>query len=118
MGSQGRFRVWSDFKKKVFPGSLWTMIAIFSADLGAVVWLWLKHARTPAYRVGLMGFAALNVMAIAAFLIASMGDGPIDVVRQLYSFNAMTDLLLITGASFVTQVLVSWGKRGVLSAER
>ncbi len=105
-GAQGRFRVWSDLKKKVLPGSLWTMMAISIAHFGAVVWLWRKRARTPGYRLGLVGFAALNVMAIEAFFIASMGDGPIDVIRQLYSFNAMTDLMLITDATFVTQSLL------------
>lgn len=106
-GTHGRLRFWSDFKKRVVPGSVWTLIAIFIVHLGAAVRLWVKHARTSSFRLGLMGFAALNLMATGAFLIASMGDGPVDVIRQLYAFNAMTDLMLITDAAFVTQAIAS-----------
>ena len=99
------FKVWSDFKRRALPGSIWTVLLFFLGSLATAVFLYLRKATAPHHRVGLLAFAALNLMALGAFLICAVGDGTLDIVRQLYTFNAMTDLCLIAEAVALVEVV-------------
>ncbi|MEP7272421.1 MAG: hypothetical protein ABI882_13040 [Acidobacteriota bacterium] len=95
------FRLWSGLKMRAFPGSIWTLIAIFAASFTAVSLLWRKA--TPRYRLGLAGFATLNLMAIGAFVVCALSDGRLDIVRQLFAFNTMVDLMIVASVTGITQ---------------
>lgn len=89
------FRLWSGIKRRILPGSVWMMAALFGGQLLAAAILFRRGPREPRFRLGLAAYAALSLMAIGAFLIVTFGDFAPDQVRQSYSFKAMTDLGLI-----------------------
>jgi len=99
------FKIWSDFKERVIPGSPWTLIILFLGNIAAVILLLVRGPRSSSWHLGLSAFGILNLMAIGAFLIATLGDGTTDIVRQLYAFNAMTDLCLIGDAVFLIEAV-------------
>jgi len=105
------FKVWSDFKRRAFPGSIWMVLLFFFGSLAIAAFLYLRKAIVPYERLGLLAFGALNVMALGAFLICAVGDGTLDTVRQLYAFNAMTDLCLVAETvGLVELVRRRWGR--------
>lgn len=97
------FRMWSDLKKKILPGSPWTLLVFFSGNLVAAV-LCLRGAVAPGRRLGLKAFALLNLMALMAFAVCALGDS-LDTIRHLFIFNALTDLCVIGDVTFVIEVL-------------
>jgi hypothetical protein len=110
------FTFWSTLKRTVLPGSIWTLIVLFSAQFIAIYAAWKRRSQTQEYRLGLAGFAILNLMAIGAFLICALFDGRIDIIRQLFAFNAMTDLMLLTDAAVLVYVVRAfWQSRNGLA---
>jgi len=99
------FKMWSDFKERVFPGSPWTLMILFLGNIAAVILLLVRGPRSSSWHLGLLAFGILNLMSIGAFLIATLGDGTLDIVRQLYTFNTMTDLCLIGDAVFLIEAI-------------
>jgi hypothetical protein len=93
-GTQSQaFKTWSDLKKKLLPGTPWMLGGLFMGNIvGAAVLGWWSRL-SGLQRLGLAAFAVLNVMAVGAFLICAVADS-MDSIRQLYAFNAMTDLCL------------------------
>jgi hypothetical protein len=53
-------------------------------------------------------------MAIGAFLIATLGDGTLDIVRQLYTFNTVTDLCLIGDVVFLIEAITRKIQKSIL----
>ena len=90
------FSYWSTFKRKALPGSIWMLIAIFAVHFTGVALFWMKGPSDYRFRVGVIAFAMLNLMAIGAFVMCAVLDGILDVIRQLFAFNVMIDLMLLT----------------------
>jgi hypothetical protein len=88
------------------------VLLFFLGNLAAAAFLYLRKATAPHHLLGLLAFAALNLMALGAFLICAVGDGTLDTVRQLYAFNAMTDLCLIAEAVGLVEVVRRRWSRG------
>lgn len=110
------FTMWSNLKKAILPGSIWTLIALFGTHLVVICSLWKRASHSQRHQLGLTGFVALNLMAIGAFLICALFDGRLDVVRQLYSFNAMTDLMILTDIAVLAYgAKVFWKSRNRLA---
>jgi hypothetical protein len=99
------FKIWSDFKEKVFPGSPWTLMVLFFGNIAAVALLLIRGPKSKSWHLGLSAFGILNLMAIGAFLIPTLGDGTLDIVRQFYTFNTMTDLCLIGDVVFLIEAV-------------
>jgi hypothetical protein len=105
-GTKSRaFKMWSDLKEKVFPGSPWTLMVLFFGNIAAVLFLLIRGPKPNSWHLGLSAFGILNLMAIGAFLIPTLGDGTLDIVRQLYTFNTMTDLCLIGDVVFLIEAI-------------
>jgi hypothetical protein len=100
------FKIWSDFKEKVFPGSPWTLVVLFFGNIAAVALLLIRDRKSgDSWHLRLSAFGILNLMAVGAFLTSTLGDGTLDIVRQLFTFNAMTDLCLIGDVVFLIEAI-------------
>jgi hypothetical protein len=99
------FKMWSDLKEKAFPGSPWMLMVLFFGNIAAVALLLIRGPKSNSWHLGLSAFGILNLMAIGAFLIPTLGDGTLDIVRQLYTFNTMTDLCLIGDVVFLIEAI-------------
>jgi hypothetical protein len=98
----GAFRGWSDFKKWLLPGTPWMLAVLLGGTIAGGLALWRRAGRSTARRLGAAAFVVLGLMAVNAFLICAIGDN-LDSIRQLYAFNAMTDLCLVAGGVFVVE---------------
>ena len=108
------FKMWSDFKERVFPRSPWTLMILFLGNIAAVILLLVRGPRSSSWHLGLWAFGILNLMAIGAFLIATLGDGTLDIVRQLYTFNTVTDLCLIGDVVFLIEAITRKIQKSIL----
>jgi hypothetical protein len=66
------------------------------------------RARTPVHRRLTALFLLLVLMAAAQYLIKFLGNGLLDVEKQLFLFNVLIDLCLIAGMLWVASGLASW----------
>jgi hypothetical protein len=107
------FKIWSDFKQKVLPGSPWTLMVLFFGNITAVLFLLIRGPWSKSSHLGLSAFGILNLMAVGAFLITTLGDS-LDIVRHLYTFNAMTDLCLIGDAVFLIEAVTRKIEKSIL----
>jgi len=105
------FKFWSSFKRTVFPGSMWTLIVLFGIHTAGMAILWRRGPQSNRFKLGILGFAILNLMAIGAFLTCAFLDGTLDIVRQLYAFNVMIDGMLIIDAIICWYALSHWWQR-------
>lgn len=111
-GSQSRaFDSWSNIKRYLFPSSLWFLLAFFLATFGA---LGLKYARLDKTRNDRLLselHALLAATAVLQFLAASLGaGGELDIVKQLFLFNALFDACLIFGILYVAAAIFGLGR--------
>jgi len=97
------FGLWSGFRQHALPGSAWTLLIFFSANFAAAVSLYGRHHLSPRARLGIEAYAVLNVMALGAFFISTLGDG-LDITRHLFAFHAMMDLCLLINIVWLVEV--------------
>jgi len=100
------FGRWSAFKKRLLPGSPWTLLVFFGGNLSAAVFLSLRKGVSLKWRLGCASFGALNLTALTAFFTCTFGDSLFDLPRHLFTFNAMTDLCLIVVLVWLTEAVV------------
>ena len=107
------FKIWSDFKQKVFPGSPWTLMVLFFGNIAAVAFL-LIGAKSLQFAPGAFGFRNSESDGYRSIFDPTLGDGTLDIVRQFYTFNAMTDLCLIGDVVFLIEAVTRKNKKSML----
>jgi hypothetical protein len=88
-----RWSLWSDFKHRYWPKSLW----FFAGYCGLLLAVILKGYRraSPPGRCLREFFLMLWLMMLAAFVTPILGDGESDLTKHLFLFNALFDLSLL-----------------------
>lgn len=85
-------------------GSPW-LIGFFGVTLAAAGATYRRAS--PRGRRFREGLAVTVAMAAVAFVTAAIGDAPVELVRHLYCFQALCDLLLVADAAWLGQVLIT-----------
>jgi MYXO-CTERM domain-containing protein len=99
-----RFALWSDLKLGLHP---WTLPALGTAAGVAVLAALATWRRaTTRGRLARAGVVVLAVMAAIEFLVCAFADAHIELVRHLYVFHAMIDLLLIAALVWAVQAVM------------
>lgn len=106
-----RFRIWSDSKRDLVPGTPWALLLLFGSGLGVSAWLSRRESTTDRLRLGLVAFAALNAMAFTAFLVCTLGDSLYDLARHLFAFHATVDLILLIAVTASLEAIARRGRR-------
>ena len=98
-----RFALWSDLKLTARP---WTL-AIWAALLFGMAFAALATLRraSPRGRLARAGLLALVAMAALELAVCAFADAHIELVRHLYVFHALIDLLLIAAAVWTVQAV-------------
>ncbi|MEK7830126.1 MAG: hypothetical protein AAB401_03525, partial [Acidobacteriota bacterium] len=92
-----RWSVWSDFKQRHWPNSLWFFVGYCLLLAGLIV---KGYRRSSSVERTLREFCLmLWLMMLAAFVTPILGDGESDLMKHLFLFNALFDLsiLLLSG---------------------
>jgi hypothetical protein len=98
-----RWSLWSDFKQKYWPKSLWFFVGYCVLLAGAIL-IGYRRASLPG-RTLREFFLTLWAMLLAAFVTPILGDGESDFIKHLFLFNALFDLSLLLLAAFATAKL-------------
>lgn len=88
-----RWSLWSDFKQKHWPKSLWFFVGYCVLLLVAIL---NGYRRTsPAGRTPREFCLMLWLMMLTAFITPILGDGESDLMKHLFLFNALFDLSVL-----------------------
>jgi hypothetical protein len=98
-----RFALWSGLKLLLQPTTLaiWSALLIGSVVAAAAT---LRQA-SPRGRMARVGLLVLCVMAVLEFAVCAFADSHVELVRHLYVFHAMIDLILVADATWVAQLV-------------
>ena len=100
-----RFALWSDLKFRARPWTLWIWAALLVGPAAAAVATWRKAS--PRGRMARAGLVVLCAMAALELAVCAFADAHIELVRHLYVFHAMIDLLLIAAVVWIVQSLAA-----------
>jgi len=93
---------WSELRQRLF-GLTWPL-AFFGGTLAACAAGYRRAtSRGRRFREGL---ALLVAMAAGSFLIVALGDG-VETRRHLYTFHALSDLILVADAAWLVQAIAT-----------
>jgi hypothetical protein len=103
--------IWSD-RRIHLSGFPW-LVGLLGGTLAAVAATY-RHASTRGRRWR-EGLALLVAMAVSTFLVSAIGDSQ-EIVRHLYTFQALCDLILVADATWLTSELsgIAANREGVL----
>jgi hypothetical protein len=95
-----RVDVWSGLIMPAFPRSPWVLLVIFLAYLGALVFEY--RAATSARARALVALCGLiGAWAALEFVLVYIGDGTSGLVKHLFLFDALFDLMLVIGVMWL-----------------
>jgi len=97
-----RFTHWSTLKRLLIPEHLLTIVLLFGGSLALCAWQWRTSPRPECWEC----LALLSLMPLVAFGICIVGDC-YENERHLFTFNAMTDLVLVADATFAASLLAT-----------
>jgi hypothetical protein len=91
-----RFALWSNLKARC-PANLGFLVGFFVVQLGAGVVV-LRRSASVTSRLLAELFVVLGLMAAVQYVTKFMGDGHLDIGRQLHLFNVLIDVCIIFAA--------------------
>ncbi len=100
-----RFALWSDLKYRARPWTLWIWAALLVGPAAAAVATWRKAS--PRGRMARAGLLVLSAMAALELAICAFADAHVELVRHLYVFHAMIDLIFVATVVWTVQSLAA-----------
>lgn len=88
------FSLWSTFKSKVLPHSLWFIGTFYILYYLVLLLLYVNEAIW-SNRNTYVVFAAIPLIGLVAYLVPLLGDGEADMEKHLFLFNVCFDLMII-----------------------
>lgn len=86
------FALWSQFKLKVLPHSIWLLLGFFAVYYTVLLALYINEP-SQSRRARLDVFIAVGLIAAIAFLVPLVGDGEADMEKHLFLFNVCFDVM-------------------------
>jgi hypothetical protein len=107
-----RFSAWSAWRARL-TGAFWPA-ALLAANLVFAIATWRRSSLRG--RLAREGLVLLLAMAAGAFVICALGDSGAEMVRHLFIFHALCDLVLIADAVWLADGLARFAasRRAVL----
>lgn len=96
-----RFTLWSDFRERVFPKKLWFIVCIYMLVILISAIYYVKNREYKDIRDKIELFWVIITIGIVQFPMPYVGNGQADTAKQLFLFNFIFDLMLVTS--------VCWG---------
>ncbi|MCG3162088.1 MAG: hypothetical protein JMDDDDMK_03327 [Acidobacteria bacterium] len=106
-----RWSLWSDFKQRCWPKSLWFLAAYWLLLLFLIV-----KGYAASHRLSREFCLTLWAMMILAFVTPIIGDGGSDLIKHMFLFNALFDLSLLILSGLLLNRL--WRAVAVLQSAR
>jgi hypothetical protein len=88
------FALWSDFKGRFFPRSIWVIGLLFSLYLFAILTVRVRLPNT-SYQLISEFHLLLVLLAIAQFFFCTVGGGEPELSKHLFLFDALVDIFVL-----------------------
>lgn len=98
--SYNKFRLYDSFKRAVVPKNLIFIITFYIAYFILTMYFSIGN-RNKRFRLWNIFLATLIVFSGIQFVLPTVGNGGIDISKQLYMFNVIFDVLLLNLCGYV-----------------
>ena len=105
-----RFTTWSDFRESKLPNKLWFILSVIIAVATVSIIEFIKNKNNDEIREKIFLLWSLIFIAGIQFPMPYVGNGQADTAKQLYLFNFIFDILLITSALWILFKLIDFIK--------
>ncbi len=89
------YSIWSEFKKKYVPNSLWFIAACYIVYYIIALLEWGRAHRLRS-KIASELFMLIGLTGLFSFLIPILGDGQADLAKHLFLFNVAFDMMLVS----------------------
>lgn len=86
---------WSEFKKLSIPRSFWSLFSVFALSLLIIAIKWIKFDKSNKEKSITVIHLTILVSALGQFILVIIGEGEIDIVKQLFLFHILMDINFI-----------------------
>jgi hypothetical protein len=101
-----RFTYWSDFRYNYLPKNLLFIIGFYVAAISVSAYEYVKHKESYETREKIKLLWGLMFIGALQFPMPYIGNGQADLYKQLYLFNFIFDVMLVTAAAwFINEML-------------
>jgi len=90
---------WSVFQDRVFPKRLWFLASFLALFSGVAIWELRRGLGTPRARTALLCLT-VGLMTVLAFAVVVLAGGTEDTAVDLFLFQVLFDVCLITAAAW------------------
>lgn len=112
------FSGYQQIKNAVFPRSVWFILGFFVLYFAGTVWYFIRRKGTRQRTLAVF-LMILMVFCAIQYVLPTVGNGGIDIAKQLYLFNVVFDFLLVFAvASGVGWLCRRLGGNGAITAEQ
>lgn len=101
-----RFTGWSSIRENYFPGQLWFIISIYVIILAFSVWKFIKNKNDNIIKSRIILMWAVMFIGAIQFPMPLVGNGHADTAKQLFLFNFIFDIMILTCVSYIFYKIV------------
>ena len=108
-----RFTTWSDFREDKFPKKLWFIITVFISIFVVSAIEFVKNKSNREVKDKIVLLWGLVLIGAIQFPMPYVGNGQADTAKQLYLFNFVFDILILTSTFYILFNLIDFIKKKV-----
>ncbi|MBL0388219.1 hypothetical protein JJB07_16520 [Tumebacillus sp. ITR2] len=99
----------SYFAYNILPKSIWFLLLFSMAFAVGTVWEW-RRAVTVSGKLLAEFFLAIELMAMAQFVLPILGDGEADLAKHLFLFDLLGSVMLVTSVIWLARRILDGRK--------
>ncbi|MBD7913362.1 MULTISPECIES: hypothetical protein [Clostridium] len=96
-----RFTVWSTFRENHLPAKLWFIIGVYLSIFAVSLCTFIKNRSNGEVRNKIILLWAIMLIGAIQFPMPFVGNGKADTAKQLFLFNFIFDIMLVTFVSWI-----------------
>jgi hypothetical protein len=96
-----RFTAWSNFREKYLPAKLWFIVGVYLSMFVVSLYILIKNKSNEVIKNKVLLLWAIMFIGAIQFPMPFVGNGKADTAKQLFLFNFIFDMMLVTSASWI-----------------
>ncbi|MDS0528173.1 hypothetical protein NNC19_21015 [Clostridium sp. SHJSY1] len=96
-----RFTTWSNFREKYLPNNLWFIVGVYISIIIVSTIILMKNKRNEEVKNKIILLWCVMLIGAIQFPMPFMANGKADTAKQLFLFNFVFDMMLVTSVSWI-----------------